>query len=483
MKPKSLVAVAIAAFAGYAAVHVWDGYSRVAHRDPSGRLGLTQLEGGIHLARGILNFCFIVVLAAYVIWLLRATEDSPSFRALLKKALVFLALSFLAVPVTTDIYLYLHYGSMALRGVSPFLTPSGSIPIPEMPMQNDWNQTSTYGPLAQLLFMIAALPARLNPVAAVALFKLFCLITHVVNAGLVWRILGAGNLRSKLTMAYLINPSLLSMHVVEAHVDVFLCSATLIMIGCLLSGRYVEAILAAWAGALTKTLPVLWLPLLASFMAGKRAWKSLAWSALASVGIVAILTVTLLPTLDAWKGLFNPAARTLVARSIHHLSSLLIEHGLKVPPDRRVAIVAQEVLVCTVAFGIFYLWVWLKPHVRRVSSEAGLVADLGWVTLALLLMATPWMMPWYPTILLPFAVLSGAPFLGLCSLVFTLSMGVVYGDGAGRSMISMLTTAVTIGPILATLIWRRRLSERATAWLARAQGPTSPPPATGPRSS
>jgi len=334
----------------------------------------------------------------------------------------------------------------------------------------------------QLLFMIAALPARISPLTAVYLFKLFCLIAHVVNASLVWRVLGAGSLRSKLTMAYLINPSLLSMQVAEAHVDVFVCSATLILIGCLLSGKYFEAVLAAWAGALTKTLPVLWLPILASFMVGKRAWKPLGWSGLTSVAIVGVLTATLLPTIAAWKALINPAALGLAARSIHHLSGLLLDHGLKMGADQRNAIVSKEVLVCTAVFGVYYLWICLKPHVRRMSSESGLVADLGWVTLALLLLATPWMMPWYPTVLLPIAVLSGAPFLGLCSLVFSLSMGVIYGDGAGRSMISMLTTVVTIAPILATLIWRRRLSEKATAWLARAQGPTSPPPATDPRS-
>jgi len=321
----------------------------------------------------------------------------------------------------------------------------------------------------------------MGPVPAVYLFKTFCLIGHVVNGLLVWRVLGAGSLRSKLTMAYLINPTLLSMHVAEAHVDVFVCSATLILIGCLLTGKYFGAILAAWAGALTKTLPVIWLPILASFMLHRRAWKAAAGSALVSLAIIGVLTATLLPTVEAWKALFNPVSRTLAARSLHHFSSLLLEHGLKVGPDARAAILAKGVLAGTVVFAAYYLWVCLKPHVRRMSSESGLVADLGWATLALFLLATPWMMPWYPSVLLPFAVLSGAPFLGLCSLVFSLSAGVIYGDGAGRNLVSMLTTLVTIVPILATLIWRRRLSERSAAWLARAQGATSAPPATDPR--
>jgi alpha-1,6-mannosyltransferase len=386
-----------------------------------------------------------------------------------KKSLGFLALSFVAYPATTDVYLYLHYGAMGIHGVNPYLTPAGAVPIPEMPLYSVWRQTSAYGPLTQLLFMISSLPARVSPLLAVYVFKLFCLAAHVVNAFLVWRVLGPGSLRSKLTMAYLINPSLLSMQVAEAHVDVFLCTAAIVMIGCLLSGKYFEAVLAVWAGALTKTLPILWLPLLVSFMGSRRSWKALGLSGLVSVAIVGILGATLLPTVQAWKGLVNPGIREMAARSIHHLSALLLDHGLKLGPDARSAIQAKGLLVGAGLFGVYYLWVWVKPHVRRMTTESMLVADLGWVTLTLLLVATPWMMPWYPTILLPLGLLSGAPFLGLCSLVFSLSMGVIYGDGAGRSMISMLTTLVTLGPILATLLWRRRLSEMAMGWLGRPQ--------------
>ena len=153
---KGLVAVAVIAFAGYAAVLLRDGLWTHSHRSPDGRLGPSELDG-IHLARGILNVYFLVVTAAYVIWLLRSTEDSSTFRGLLKKALVFLALSLVAYPSTADVYGYLHFGGMGIRGVNPYLNPAASIPIPEMPLQSNWRQPSTYGPLAQLLFMIAVI--------------------------------------------------------------------------------------------------------------------------------------------------------------------------------------------------------------------------------------------------------------------------------------------------------------------------------------
>src|SRR6185503_10669170 len=419
------------------------------------------------LPRAILNGSFLVALAAYVIWLLRFREDSLTLSPLMKKAAAFLALGFIAYPATTDVYTYLHFGTMGLRGVNPYLTPAGTIPMPEMPLFSNWTLTSPYGPLSQTIFMICALPARWSPILGVYVFKAFCLAAHVLNASLIWRMIGPGGLRGKLTMAYLVNPSLLSMHVAEAHLDVFVCTATILMIGGILSGRLFEAAVAAWAGVLIKTLPVLWLPLLAFTMVRRRAWKALGGSALVSLAIVGVLSVTLLPTLDAWKGLLNPATRGMAARSVHHLASLVLEHGPQLDPDQRWEALSQELLFCTIAFGIFYLWVWLKPLVRPDHSGASLVADLGWVTLALFLVATPWMMPWYPAILLPFAGLAGAPFFALCILVFSLSSGVIYGDGAGRGALSVMTTLVTIGPILATLLGVRKLSERAAGWFAR----------------
>lgn len=463
---KGLGAVALAASAGYSALLLSDGLARITNRAPDGLLGPSSLDG-FQLPRAILNACFLAALGVYVFWLLMVSEDSPTLSGLLKKAAPFLAAAFVAYPATTDVYTYLHFGCMGLHGLNPYVVPAGTVPMPEMPLFSNWSLTSPYGPLSQMLFMICALPARLSPVLAVYVFKMFCLAAHVLNAVLVWRVLGAIGLRSKLTMAYLINPSLLSMQVAEAHLDVFVCTATILMIGAALSGKFFPSAMAAVAGALIKTLPVLWLPLLASTMVRRRSWKALGLSILISVAILGVMSATLLPTFDSWKGLVNPATRGMVARSVHHLASLVLEHGPELEPEQREEALSQELLFCTIAFGIYYLWAALKPLVRSDHTEAGLVADLGWVTMTLFLVATPWVMPWYPAILLPFAILSGSPFLALCSLVFSLSTGVIYGDGAGRSVLSVATSLVTIGPILATLLWSRRLSERAEAWFAR----------------
>jgi alpha-1,6-mannosyltransferase len=376
-------------------------------------------------------------------------------------------LAFVAYPATTDVYIYLHFGRMTLHGVNPYLTTAGTVPIPEMPLFSSWSLTSPYGPISLLVFTIASLPAAVSPILAVYLFKLFCLAAHVLNAALVWKTLGPANLRAKLTMAYLVCPGLLSMHVAEAHLDVFVCTTAILMVGAIRSGNFFGSAAAALAGALIKTLPILWLPLLGAAMLRRRSWKALAGSIALSLGVVAVLSTTLLTTIDAWKGLANPSTRDMVARSIHHVASLVLEHGPRLDPDQRAEALSQELMFCSAMFALYYLWLALKPLVRSVYSDSNLVADMGWVILLLLLVATPWVMPWYPAILLPIAILSGSPYLAACSLIYSVSTQVIYGDGAGRGLISVVTTLVTILPILAALIWHRRVAERAEAWFAR----------------
>jgi len=111
---KGLWALAVAASAGYSAVLLREGLSRITHRNEGGLLGPSQLEG-FHLVRGILNLCFLVAMAVYLYWLIRCREESPSLSALLKKAAPFLAIAFIAVAL---IRVPLHWVIIVLAPLS-----------------------------------------------------------------------------------------------------------------------------------------------------------------------------------------------------------------------------------------------------------------------------------------------------------------------------------------------------------------------------
>lgn len=468
-KNSLLLALALLAGGVFSSILLLDGLSRFHGRTQDGRyLGTSSLEG-FRTARCVLNLSFIALLAVYTLWLVRSPEERSEWRSLLARSLPFLVLAFVAYPASVDSYLYLYYGTMGLRGLNPYLVPAGSAPI-ALPII--WKETSTYGPLSQVVFMISALPAAFSPVAGIYVYKLFCLAAHVLNGFLVWRLLEPSSLRSKVTHAYLVNPSLLSMQVAEAHVDVFMCSWILLAAGSLLSRRYPRAVLAIWGGALTKTLPILWLPLVAGFLVARRRWKDLGRAGLVSAAIVALLAVTVLPGWSAWRSLCNPASAGRYARSTHHALSLVVQRLSTLSFQEQTAMLSTWAKISTGGFLLFYGWVFLQPHLKRRYSESHLASDFVWVTLALLGVATPWMMPWYATDVLPLgAVLVFDPLVGFCSLVFNLGCGIIYADGGGKTPISLLTSLSTIGPMIGVLVWRRRCSRVVARW------------ATGPRES
>ena len=120
-------------------------------------------------------------------------------------------------------------------------------------------------------------------------------------------------------------------------------------------------------------------------------------------------------------------------------------------------------------FVICYFWFLLKPYLKRDYLQSDLVSDLGWVTLILFLFATPWLMSWYPSVLLPFAALGlESPVLALTSLTFSLCAGLIVGTGGRQSLISIVTTLVTLLPPIAILVSRAKLLRKLSQMISQA---------------
>jgi alpha-1,6-mannosyltransferase len=417
---------------------------------------------GVSSIRILSTFSYISLCACYLLWLFRSQSISNElkFKQIIKPAIPFLLLALIAYPLSNDIYLYLQYGLMNLRGVNPFIISASHVSSVLMPLLY-WLQTSTYGPISQLFFTGSAVFIRVNPILGVYVFKLFCLFIYIFNAYLIWRLLKNSLSRSKLTIAYLLNPFLLIAHVADAHVDVFLCCSVIILIGCLHHRLYVAAILAIAAGFLTKTLPIIWLPMVIGFLISRRLWKTLAIAAGAIAVLILILSQTIFPTVAAWKSLLNPGVSGLTARSIHHLINLGLSFFTGSTFIENQPTIQQLSRMTIFGFAIFYCWKLLQPYLQRKYSEVNLVNDLGWVTIALLLGATPWLMSWYPSVLLPFAVLiRNVPIFSIASLTFCLTSGALIGAGSGNTPLSLVGCLLTLAPVFAVLIWRRQVLEK-----------------------
>ncbi len=379
-------------------------------------------------------------------------KTSPGFAVLLLNSAVFLIIAFLIYPIGSDIYLYLHYGLMALHDVNPFLVNAGDF-LSELSPFIRWNQTSTYGPLSQGFFMVAGLFAPLSPVLAIYVFKLICLSFHGLNAYIVWHLLKGHRYQYGATLAYVLNPLLLFEQVSVAHVDVFVCTALLGMILCFQQRRYVWGILAIWLGFLAKTLPIIWLPLALVFLVRQRRWASLTIALLFISGSVLVLQQTLLPTPLAWKSLLNPGVQGKEVNSLH-----VLFQGILANTSFPLSYAFERLLKQIISLSINSLGLLIFASLYGATlirllfikeTEDTLFLAFGWITLVLLLFATPWLMPWYCSALVPIAVLQKSRRLAIVTFVFCFSSScgyVLINTGAIQSLV------VAGLPILALLL-------------------------------
>ncbi len=410
---------------------------------------------GFSFPRLFFNAIYLVLILVYLVWLSQPQQHFSSFFKLLKIVFPFLLLSYFAYPLSNDIYSYLQYGWMSLHGINPYLNPPITYPSVLSPHVEWIYSTSTYGPVSMLIFTLTTLGVFLHPIVGVYIFKLFCLLTHGVNAFLIWRFYKTSTHQTKLTLAYILNPALVNACVIDAHVDVFLCTSILVFIGCFFLRRYVAASLAVFAGFLTKTLPIIWLPLIAGFLIRQRRWKELGIATVGCLVFVIVVSQTWLPTLDAWKSLSNQSTAYLTARSWQHLISVGAEKLLGITAESKVALVTLLKQIGYAIFLFFYLSRLMRLFFRSSYEEEHLVTDAGWVLVVLFLFGAPWLMSWYPSILFAIALLTftRSPLFALVALAFCLSTNLIYGTGSGDNLMGMATALSTILPPVIALLW------------------------------
>jgi alpha-1,6-mannosyltransferase len=411
---------------------------------------------GFSLIRLLINGSYLIATVTYIIWLTQKKSTTSSFRDICKYAIPFLAIALIAYPQSNDIYMYLHYGAMSLNKINPYLNFPNTFVSNVSPFLH-WLQTSTYGPVSLFFFSVSALALPISPLLGVYIFKIICVLVHTLNAYLIWRLLTNSETGNFITMAYLINPTLLNEQITNAHLDVLVANTLIVLIGCLYYRRYIFAVLAIWVGFLIKTLPIIWMPLVFAFLCKQRRWRDLAASVLLSLLIIAVITSTFLPTVSAWRSLSNPGVSGATARSFHHLINVCLSFFPSVTFETSQSVISFLKQLTYLSWIAFYAWTLIKSYFRRNDSEINLVSDIGWTTLTLFLFATPWLMPWYPSILLPIAALSiNSPNFVLTSLTFCLSPSIILGGGAGKTAISLGTSLVSVLPPTLLLIFRRK---------------------------
>jgi alpha-1,6-mannosyltransferase len=355
--------------------------------------------------RRLMSFEFLTICILDLVWLYQTRKDTAvlKFTQILKSAAPFLTLSWLTYPGTRDIYLYLQYGLMSLNGVNPYLTKAGDFQS-DVTSVLHWNVTSTYGIFSQFFFVLSAKLAEHSVILGVYGFKLICLAFHILNAYLIWRILQNSRW---ITFAYLLSPVLLFEQVAEAHLDVMLCTILIAIDQFLKHRKYLSALVMTGVGFLTKTVPIIWLPLIGVFLIRQKRWKTLTlFSVICAIAIL-VLSLTMFPSIAAWRSILNPGVSTQTAGSWHNLLAGMLERTRGgIPIDTQAVISDIFKKITMLVFAGYYGLTLLKIGRKSMLLESQLMVKIGWVTLVLFAVATPWYQPWYATILLPIAALN-----------------------------------------------------------------------------
>ncbi|MCY7324493.1 MAG: hypothetical protein LH660_22525 [Phormidesmis sp. CAN_BIN36] len=427
---------------------------------------------------------YLVLAIVYLIWFFDGDRcPVSSFSRILLKTAVFWMIALIAYPLGNDIYIYLHSGLMNLSDVNPFMTRAGSFASELSPFV-DWGQTSTYGPVSQFLFTISAAILSIHPIFAIYSFKFFCLALHLFNGYIIWRLLPHDESdsffnRSKITIAYLVNPLLLMEQVGSAHIDVLVSTSAIVLVASFAKQRYWVAVVALWGGFLSKTIPLIWVPLVALFLIKQRQWKLLLDTTLTSLGLILVLSASKLPGFEAWGSLLNPgvsgqfqASLPTIVRFGLDLMRIFVPGSIGMSQQQTILLIITRLSL--LGFAGFYAMTLWRSYRQRNYSQPNLIEDVGWVTLVLLLFATPWLMPWYASIALTIAALiPQARLFGLTSLAFGLSSSAQYLLQGHNSLKALVAIGI---PLLVLLIGSRMLKVASIAEVTQLEQSEAEPP-------
>jgi hypothetical protein len=345
--------------------------------------------------------CAALALAAYAAGLALLHRRAARVAAVVAVGIA-IQVTPLAAPLllSSDAWTYWSYGRIAaVHGSNPYVDPPQA--YPDDPsfrwVGADWRDTtSVYAPAFTLASEPVALAAGESHDRAAWFFKALAAAAMVASAVLAAR-LGP---RPAFAAAFVAWNPVLALHLAGGgHNDAWLAGLVLAALALAQAGRGRFAGVAWALAVLVKWVPLIFLPLRA--LEARRTGRRLVHMGTIATGAVVLAIATWRYGLH-WADAFRPLARNADLRTRFALPSRLEQAG--VPGAAAVAIFAM-------AFAGAYAW--LLREAWRGRARLGLAAGL-------LLLATPYLAPWYLAWTVPLAAVeedSAARWLslGLCA--------------------------------------------------------------------
>jgi hypothetical protein len=375
-----------------------------------------------------------------------------------------------------DVFSYTLYGRISVvHHANPLVATPADFPNDPFLSLVFWRDVrSVYGPVWLLLSSGISLLAQGlggSLVVYVLLFKLLGLAAHLINALLIWMILGWVAPRRQLlgTLLYTWNPLCLLEFCASAHNDALMLLFLLLGVYLLVRGWEGAALVAFGLSISTKYVPLLLLPFFLIYVGDRLRHDGMTWARVAGALAVRIATIAATMVLTAvpyWAGpqtlgalLFSPPAQQL-NNSLHESISWPLRWLAQ--STLHLSTAAARTLVDTslkVGALVIFALLWLR-ELRRARSLDGMLAAWGWALLWYVLVASGWFWPWYVTWALAVVALLTQGRLTIAALLTATGALALYAFlPLHASPLYGYRSVVAFGPVLGYLAitaWRRR---------------------------
>jgi hypothetical protein len=370
----------------------------------------------------VIFWCYVAVLS-----MCRTGELQGRARAwaLAIPVLINLMLVPMVPRLSQDLFSYLAHGLLGvIPGGNPLTQPAEAVRdavVGANLVMFGWHTfpgTTPYGILWTRIEVAIAALSHGNVFAAMLLFKAVAVASSLASAALIWRLLGRINPRLQLlgTLAYLWNPLILMEFAGEGHNDALMTFFVVAALLACVSARPAASVVAQLLGALTKYVPVLFLPSQLMLLWRRRGRDSRALLLELMAGGALAVGLAVLLYARFWHGFHDSFFGLLHRQFPNGLASLYGALGLVLrrTPLRTIAGPLQSVLL-TAPLVIYMAW-----STWRLRDEHDLTRTWTWISVIFLLVSSPDYWPWYAT--MPIALMCVADAEEFFWLVLLLSI-------------------------------------------------------------
>jgi hypothetical protein len=279
---------------------------------------------------------------------------------------------------------------------------------------SSYGEISPYGPLWTLL-EVGVIRLTVDVATAAMLMKGVAVLASIGSAALVWMILGRVRPTDRLlgTLAYIANPLIVIEFAGEGHNDAVMVLFVLSSLLLAIAQRPAGALLALLLGALTKYLPLIFLPAELVFFWRRRdrsaLGRGLALAASSGLILAALAYAPFWTGLATFDGIAVAGQRAVQA-STSGTVLWILERWL---PASMAAQITSLILIAIFA-------VIVVATLRSISDAESLIRSCALTALAYLMVASPYVWPWHAA--LPVALLCLSPSTRFLILIFAVSL-------------------------------------------------------------